>query len=442
MIALKKQRNFDHATRVGSFDGRPAALFLTLALAACVLLVSVVAWAGDWKGEDTVKDGVRSMINPAQPTEPALTSSPTELWRIGGDTDDEDEFFGVIAQILTDDEGNVYLLDAQLNQVKVFTASGEFLRDIGREGEGPGEFRTPNSMFFTKDGTIGVLQVAPGKIVLLTPEGEPAGDYPLPVREDGGMLLLLGSNSRGGNLVLAAAANAFSEGRFDQTRYLTGIDGDGKEIARYHEEVRTIDFANPVLDSKVWDTFDRRWTIGVDGRVYACTDYDDYVIEVWNPDGTRDRNIEREYAHQKRTPDEKKLVQDLMGLFANQIPNATVKVADYNKDIQTIYVRDDGSLWVLSSDGIRDLPDNTAGVFDVFDSEGRFVRQVTLECQGDPVTDGYFFVKDRLYVVTDLLQAAISLQAGGQSFEIGDEEPEPMGVICYQLDGDLTMSGN
>ncbi len=432
--------NGPYETRCHRRSFMTVALFVMVGCCIAVTQFAAPSLAADWKGEETVKDGVRCVVNPAEPIEPLSTSVLKELWRIGGDTDDEDEFFGVISQIQTDEAGNIYLLDSQLNQVKVFSRDGEFIRDIGREGEGPGEFRSPTSMFFTRDGNVAVLQLAPGKIVLLTPEGEPAGEHPLPVREDGGMMILIGGNYRGGNFVLAAAANAFAEGRFDQTRYLASVDPEGKEAARYHTETRTIDFASPVLDDKVWDTFDRRWTIGVDGRVYACTSYDDYRIQIWKADGTPDRIIERKYTHQKRTAAEKKIVEDLMGLFANQIPNATVKICEFNKDIETIFVREDGSLWVLTSDGTRDLAADVIGTFDVFDPEGRFVTQVTLKGQGDPLTDGYYFVKDRVYIVTDLLQAAISLQSGGQSFQIGDEEAEPMGVICYQLDSALQTS--
>jgi hypothetical protein len=415
------------------------ALALAVFLAVLVL-VSSTAGAADWKGKNETRDGVSYVVNPADPMEKNATATAQRVWRIGGDTDDENEFFGVITQLLTDPKGDIYLLDAQLNQVKVFSPSGKFIRAIGREGEGPGEFRSGVGMFLTNDGKIAVMQVAPGRIVLLTPDGQPAGEHPLPVREDGGMVILLGGASRGGNLVFAGASNAFSEGRFDQTRYLARLSPDGKETAKYHTETRTIDFSKPLLDDEVWDTFDRRWAVGIDGRVYACTDYADYRIKVWNPDGTTNRVIERQYAHQKRTPEEKKIVEDLMGTFARQIPNATVKISDFNKDIETIFVRDDGTLWVLTSEGTRGLPEGTAGVFDVLDTDGRFVRRLTIQVAGNPLTDAYYFVGNRLYVVTDLLQAAISLQSGGQSFKIGEEEPEPMSVICYELGKEAQIS--
>jgi sugar lactone lactonase YvrE len=418
--------------KVRLFVSPGLAMGLAAAIAA-LTFAAASAGAADWKGKKETREGVSYVVNPAEPMEKDAKAAAQELWRIGGDTEDENEFFGVITQLLTDAKGDVYLLDAQLNQVKIFSSEGKFIRSIGREGEGPGEFRAGVGMFFTNDGKIAVMQVAPGRIVLLTPAGEPAGEHPLPVREDGGMVILLGGSSRGGNLVFAGAANAFSEGRFDQTRYLARLSPDGKESAKYHAETRTIDYSKPLLDDMVWDTFDRRWVVGTDGRVYACTHYADYRIQVWNPDGTTNRVIERQYAHQKRTPEEKKIVEDLMGTFARQIPNATVKVSDFNKDVETIFVRDDGSIWVLTSEGTRGLPDGTAGVFDVLDPEGRFVRRVTIQAVGNPMTDAYYFVGNRLYVVTDLLQAAISLQSGGQSFKIGDEEPEPMSVVCYEL---------
>jgi hypothetical protein len=288
--------------------------------------------AADWKGKDEVRDGVRYIANPKEPMGPAVSSAPKQLWKIGGDTDDEAEFFGVITQLLTDATGNVYLLDSQLNQVKVFSPSGEFLRTIGREGEGPGEFRNAGSMFFTSDGKLGVLQAYPGRIVLFAPDGSPAGDHPVPTRDDGGMVLLLGGASRAGKLVLVLGSNAFAEQRFDQTRYLASVGSDGKEIAKYHADTRTVDFANPVLDDTVWDTWDRRWAMGADGRVYVCTDFLNYRVHVWKPDGTTDRVIEREYTHLKRTPEEKKMMEDIFGAFTRQVPNATVKISDLNKD--------------------------------------------------------------------------------------------------------------
>ncbi len=415
---------------------------ILVAILACLFIGSLLflpAHAAKWKGQETKKDGILHILNPSEPADEAKTVELKELWRIGGDTDDEDEFFGVISKILTDEKGNVYLLDSQLHLVKIFSKDGEFIREIGRQGEGPGEFTRPTGMLFTKDGNLGVMQAAPGKIVLLTPEGEPMGEYPLPTSEDGGVIYLIGGGSGSGNVVLFFRKDSFVEGIFSSNQYLASVNG-GNEVARYHEVTRTIDFANPVLDETLWDTFDRRWTVGWDGRVYAAVDFLGYHIQVWNSDGTTDRIIEVEHEPRKRTADEMELVNNIYSLFTRRAPNLEIKLQDNTKAIDNIFVREDGSLWVVSSEGSRDNPEGSIAMFDVFDTEGHFVRRVTLMGEGDPITDGYYFVGDRLYVVTDLLQAALALQAGGEAFDFGEEEPEPMAVICYELDKDLRVS--
>ena len=103
---------------------------------------------------------------------------------------------------------------------------------------------------------------------------------------------------------------------------------------------------------------------------------------------------------------------------------------------------DDGSLWVLTSHGSRARPEGALGVFDVFDKDGRFVRQVTLYGQGDPSEDAFFFDGDRLYVVTGFLDAAMALQGGGATEEEeSEEEPTPMEVICYRVDTPVVAKG-
>ncbi len=409
-------------------------------LAAVALLMSLVATpihAGDWKGKDEVVDGVRAMHNPAQAMNDPATVKLDELWRIGGETDAEEEFFGVILNIQNDSEGNIYLLDLQLAEVKVFSPDGKYLRTIGREGEGPGEFRFPLSMFFLPDGNLGVMQVFPGKIVKLTLEGEPAGEFPLPEVEGGGFRVLVGGEMNGGNLVLASGLNKLEEGKFETQRFLMQVDQEGHETTRYYEEVRRIEFANVVVDENEWDTYEQgRWAVGPDGRVYAAPKNGDYRIHVWKPDGTKDRVIVRDFPKMPRSQEDLDELKELYETRTRQqqLPNANIKLNDFHRGIERIYVRDDNSLWVLNSKGMREAPEDAIGTFDVFDPEGRFVQQVTLAGEGDPEEDGYFLVKDRVYVVTDLISAAMAAFGGGGVSEDEEEAPEPMQVICYRMD--------
>ncbi|MBI4719734.1 MAG: 6-bladed beta-propeller, partial [Chitinivibrionia bacterium] len=333
-------------------ENRRLAAVSLLTVVLCALTAASPAGAGKWQGKEITKEGVLHVMNPPEAMEPAVTVKLKELWRLGGETESEDEFFGLISRIVTDKSGNVYLLDTQLSEVKIFSPDGEYLRTIGRAGEGPGEFRTPTGMFFTPEGKLGILQVAPGKIVLLTPEGEPAGEYPLPKTEDGGFLILRNGASRNNSLVLAVSKNAFSEGKFDQTQYLCSLNPDGTEKTRYYEEVLSIDFANPVMDDSKWNNFNNRWTLGSDGRVFAAPLYDQYAIHTWKADGTLDRIIEREYKLQKRTQEELDLVNKILQVFVRQIPNGQIKVHDYNSNIEQIHTREDVAREIRNRTGL------------------------------------------------------------------------------------------
>lgn len=409
-----------------------------LAAAFILSLAAGPVAAGAWEGKLESVDGIEYVRNPAEPMNDPATVDMEALWEVGGDTDDEDEFFGVISDIGIDGEGNVYLLDAQLSEIKVFTADGEYLRTIGREGEGPGEFRRPSRMFFTEDGDIGVLQTIPAKIVLLSPMGDPMGGHPLPEPEGGGFQMLTSGQASEGQLVLAMARTKLAEdqSKWSRTDFLARIDSEGNELARYSSKTTTINFADPVLNFAEWDTFERRWTVAPDGKVYACESYPDYVITVYKPDGSVDRKITREYQHRPHTAEEKEFLTKMMEQLTQQIPNRRVNVEDDAKDIETLHIRDDGSIWVLSSNGSHDYPDGALGVFDVYNKEGQFARKVTLNGDGDAQDDYYLFVKDRFYVVTDFWQAVMVAQ-GATGLYDDEEEAEPMAVRAYKLEGDL-----
>ena len=54
-------------------------------------------------------------------------------------------------KIETDLGGNVYVLQNHTNSINVFNQTGKFLYKIGRKGNGPGEFRSINTFYFSGD---------------------------------------------------------------------------------------------------------------------------------------------------------------------------------------------------------------------------------------------------------------------------------------------------
>ncbi|MBN2170955.1 MAG: 6-bladed beta-propeller [Candidatus Krumholzibacteriota bacterium] len=419
-----------------SESARLARLSVITVLVVLVLLAAGLATGvkAAWQGHIVKADGVTRVENPAEPMKPPRTVHLEELWRIGGDSDDENEFFGVLVQLLVDGAGNVYLLDQMLNEVKVFSPDGEYLRTLGREGEGPGEFRTPADMVFLPGDRLAVLQRMPGRIVLLTLAGEPAGEHPLPVREGGGPIGIMNGRGAGRHIHIVYGFDRFDGSLYDHTRGIGRLADDGSIAVVYAENQRGFDFAQPVIEEKIWDGFESRWDVGPDGHVIVGETRDDYAVTVWSPAGGKLHVATRAYEARKRSGGEQEEMEAIYEPFIRAVPNAVPEIEDHDAPIAAVYARAAGAFLVLDSRGFRENPEGSLGCFDVFDAAGRYVQRVTLMGQGRPLRDGYVFRGNRLYVMTDFLDAAMNA-AGGARDEATSEEAEPMSVICYRLDG-------
>ena len=83
----------------------------------------------------------------------------------------EDVLFESPYTITSDNEGNVYICDYRANNIKKFNASGKFVKIIGREGQGPGEFSWPFMASYAKDRLV-VWDMRNRRICTVTPDGE------------------------------------------------------------------------------------------------------------------------------------------------------------------------------------------------------------------------------------------------------------------------------
>ena len=82
-----------------------------------------------------------------------------EVFRIGVLDGEPWEMFGAVRQVAFDAEGRLYILDGVGGRggpgarILVFDAAGSFIREFGRSGNGPGEFRMVADMAVMRDGT-------------------------------------------------------------------------------------------------------------------------------------------------------------------------------------------------------------------------------------------------------------------------------------------------
>lgn len=412
--------------------------FIYLMFTAGLIAGVQPALAGTWTGKEVTKDGVLHVTNPATPADGAATITPRPTWTAGGD-DDEDVLFGVISAVDIDDRGNVYALDMQLSQVHVFDRDGNLLRTIGREGEGPGEFRRAGQMFLMPDGNVAVLQQMPGKLVLLTPDGKPAGDFPGPKGADGGMIAYFEGGRAGDAVVLSTREMSRSESKFSVQRALLVVGPKGDIRATLFTDRNDRDMASMLhLDEKDMRTL--LWAGGKDGRVYTSENFDGYQIRVHSPAGKLERVIEREFTHRQRSKQEMEDSKPRVVMRGGngQRLQPEIKSSPTDRDILRILPREDGSLWVLTSKGTFDQPGGIMATFDVFDAAGHFVRTVAFQAPGNFRQDEFYLVRDRLVVVRSARSARDAFMGSedGETKEAADVEP--VSIAAFRFDTPTT----
>jgi len=406
-------------------------------LTVLLVAVSVVCLAAGASAatEELTKDGILHIMNGSEPAQGVDMRELEEAWRVGGE--DGEDFFGLVSQVVVGDDGTIYLLDTRLAEVAVYSPDGERLGTLSREGEGPGETRMPAHLLFMPDGNLGLVQVFPGKVTKIDLEGNPAGVFEIGANDptQGGFVQFFDCMVQGENLVIAAESIKQNPptGQI-RTSYVAAYNGEGDEVARYAAFERVMDFTAFEFDEDKRNQVEfRKSIVGNDGRVYVAPYRNEYKIEVYLPDGTLDRVIEREYEHMPRTDEEYDAVKAVLDIQLQQLPNPKVSISRVEPDIGALRLGPDGNIWVETSRGGRNQPEGVFFTWDVFSPEGRFLKQVSAQCGGDGTDDMMLWTGDGAIQVTGFITAIQELQSRGAMAADDDGEAVPMEVIYYRV---------
>lgn len=80
-------------------------------------------------------------------------------------------------QIITDDDGNIYVSDEATNRITKFNEAGEFVSKWGTTGNGAGQFDGPTGIAFNPDGNMVVVDSKNSRIQEYTKDGEYLGGF-------------------------------------------------------------------------------------------------------------------------------------------------------------------------------------------------------------------------------------------------------------------------
>ena len=112
---------------------------------------------------------------------PEVTDARAALRFGSRDGTDPDLTFSDIRGIQADSDGNIYVLDQQAVEVRVFDPDGEYLRTIARRGQGPGEIMEANGILLSGDTLLWMHDHGQYMIIGVDPQGVEVRRFPKPV---------------------------------------------------------------------------------------------------------------------------------------------------------------------------------------------------------------------------------------------------------------------
>ena len=201
---------------------------------------------------------------------------------IGVELGDSNYVLGSIEASSHTVDGNILILDRPACCVREYTTGGEFVRQYGRRGTGPGEMVNPLSMTRLTDGRIVILDMQTGGLHAFSPEGEWLGVTAEIINEP----ILWISPAESNTFVGTHNTFEVEDGQMLVTAVVGKYESDSKEpIRTYWENTFPFDFVDfTVLINEAY--FANVFTSDREGNVFlAKRDTEEYSITRFDVNG-------------------------------------------------------------------------------------------------------------------------------------------------------------
>lgn len=138
------------------------------------LAISVIAACGSLTACESAPDGVTRSDEQCRMVrvEGEAASLHLVLRIHGSGTAEESVLFEQVVDVALGAHDRLYVVDGGARTVWVFDREGRYLHQLGREGDGPGEFRYPHSAEEKADGTVLVVDASAWRSSLFNRDGE------------------------------------------------------------------------------------------------------------------------------------------------------------------------------------------------------------------------------------------------------------------------------
>jgi hypothetical protein len=302
---------------------------------------------------------------------------------IGVPEGDDNYMFGSSVIFNVDNQGNIYAMDWDNKHVKKFGSDGKHILTFGRAGQGPGEFRNPSGVRFTKNGTLYISENFGNKIMFFDQNGIYLNQTILPANIFDIWITPVGTYL--GNKQIAP--QYVGQGAVEN--FVIIFDSRFQPILELHKE--TFSFPDRSLSqaqaqAEITSEFLARPSaeavMGEDGRIYfGCSDK--YSIDAFAPEGKKLFTIIRDV---KPIPYEKKDINFYLQMFEENMislsKSATltkeylrlIRFPKYKPFFRNLIPMEEGRLAV-----VVDVEGYTSTWLDIFDPGGRFLDRIKVQ---------------------------------------------------------------
>jgi hypothetical protein len=312
-----------------------------------------------WKGTIETKDGATIVINPKFPIHNTPVLELTEDLVIKGSEEAGEQMFQNINTLDVDEEGHFYILDEQAGNIKVFAQNGDFVKTIGRKGQGPGEFGMPISLFLSQQNQIIVNDMGQRKIQYFDKEGNYLKEFSIADK-----FLFFGPMvTSNGDLIVT---------------YTIPQEKPATVLQKFNPEFESIlTFTSIPMDTPpVINIFvarsltSLRWAVTYnDEIIWANIKNSEYELRFHDTDGILKRIITRDYDPISITTDDKeRLMEQTFG--DNPTDQWDVRFPENYPPFSGFSFDDFGHLFVKR---YEKETNEVGNLYDIFDSEGKYI---------------------------------------------------------------------
>jgi len=334
------------------------------------MLVSCGKQKAKWQGTITEEGGVTVVKNPKEPIYSENVFSLEEELSIGEAEGSEEYMFLKIRTLAVDEEENIYVVDERESHIKVFDRDGEYLRTIGRKGQGPGEIGRPYGIQITHQKEIMVNDGGNRRASFFSTNG----DFIRSTNMGKMFTLRLYCDSKGNYIITTAVIDP------SNTSYeLKKFDSDLNLL----DTITTIPGPDPTAFNPFMPIFYYQLAEN-DNIVYGYSK--DYELQIISPEGKVIKKIVKDYDPVEVTEEEKEeQTRDLP-------PQIKFDFSKYHSAYYRFTLDDEGRIFVQTWEKEEGKEGN---YHDVFDIEGRYIAKIFLK------TVPHVWKKNKLYTVEE-----------------------------------------